>query len=244
MISLGTTHIASTCTESQDLRHMFPDKLLMWLRNSRQYNGGGIASVTETRWDDVSGRDNHCTIEAEDSQPAVDLGGLHMDGSNDYMDFSSTIEFATETPFCIIMVVDLDGNSNEVITSDGVNEFIEILTITKLRIKTEGTGSGNIISAFTAGTNTWLTTEGKIILTITRATTGELNIYKNGAVVAGTWSNQTNAGAIQLQNLGCRNDADRFFDGKMYEFAIISEEVNDTKLEMMHDYYKKIFNIS
>ena len=247
MISLGS-HISFT-KDVLDLRDIFyskgANKCELWLRNNVEYQGGGEAVAGVDRWNDVSANDNHAVQESEDARADIDEtnGGYHLDGSAHFFDLTSKIEFAATSQFTIAVVMKLDGNSNEVFLSDSTNEFMEVQTNTKIRIKTTGTGSGNITSVFTADSATWTTGEA-FLLTITRATDGTLNIYKNGTLVAGSWSNQTNAGAVDIFNVGCRNDADRFFDGKIYEVLIGSMLLPQTGLKMLHEYYIKVWGLA
>ena len=243
MLSIGS-HISPNIDTQEFISLAAKDKLLVWLRNSRQFNGGANASCSESEWVDVSGHNNHAVMEDEAAQAEASLGGLHFDGSSSYMDFTTKMEIGQETGFAIFTVMTLDANTNEVWLSDSANEFIEMQTSSKIRIKTTGTGSGNITSVFTSGSGAMFGTGNAMLITITRTAAGELKVYKDGVEAAGTISNNPNAGAIDIFNLGCRNDADRFFDGIMHELVFYEAALSGDDLSNVHSYLNSKFGLS
>jgi hypothetical protein len=234
MLGLGLEATASSATwKPTDI-----SGLAIWLKN-----GEGVAVG---QWDDSSGNDNHAVQGTADNQAVVSGGGLTFDGTADYYDFASKVIISTNHNFLIAVVLNIDAydgdDTQNSILSDGANEFFELETNKKLRIKTlDGSATTSRLTQTAADFDV----DEKMLITVSRndASTGTLNAYKNGSAVADSWSNQTNPKGIEFVNLGIRNDSDRHFDGSIYELLVYDfGTATHTAVELadLHTYLKMV----
>tara|TARA_R110001599_G_scaffold60493_1_gene168129 strand:- start:56 stop:757 length:702 start_codon:yes stop_codon:yes gene_type:complete len=184
--------------------------LKLWLRN-----GVGVAAA---QWDDSSGNSNHVVQGTGGNQATVSGGGLEFDASDDYYDITADIRVASEEACMIFIVMELDNVGNDTILGiDATAEFVEFQTNKVIRIKIDGT---TVQAAFSAAT---FTNNNKMVVGIQREEggTGNLNIYKNGALLTPT-SQVANSGAIDFKTIGSRGGGspDRFFDGHIFELLV------------------------
>lgn len=212
--------------------------LQLWLQNN--------VEVSANRWSDSSSKENHAIQTTEANQPSVSSGGLEFDQSGtdkQYLDLTSSISIAENGAFSLFFVVRLDELSNEAILSDSNSEFIEILRDNQFRFK------GNVPGAKTTVLKTDATpfSTGPMVVSLIRpASGGEFEWYVDGVLVElnASTTNLTNAAGFDFQNIGSRNDSDRFLDGLLRELLFYTTRLEGKQLSRMHTYLKEKFNIS
>ena len=212
--------------------------LQLWLQNNVQ--------VTVNRWSDSSNKQNHAIQENEANQPGgINNGGLVFDQSGtdkQYLDLTSSVGIAENGAFSLFFAARLDDLTNETILSDSNSEFIEILRDNQFRFK------GNVPGAKTSVLKTDATpfTTSPMIVSLIRPTNGEFEWYVDGVLVEqnASTTNGTNTAGFDFQNIGSRNDNDRFLDGTIMELLFYKEYITGSTLTRMHTYLKEKFNIS
>ena len=177
--------------------------LVLWHRND--------TNVAVGRWDDQSDNDRHAAQSASESQAAVSDGGLHFDGSNDYYEYSSAMNIGSSEAYTLALVYNLDSTSvkNTVFSKDANSTFFEFFNANTLRVNYVGSSIQLNNGTFTAGSTR--------SLIVTRSTSGTHKLYEGSTTVVDT-ADQT--GVAEWENLGVRNDSDRWFDGKIYEVMV------------------------
>jgi hypothetical protein len=232
----------------------YPDKLSwtprtveglsLWLK----YN----TDITVSEWKDQSGNGKNAVQTSSDNQGTVVGGGYHFEQTEpgDYLELSTgeaaAINFTANNDFTIAFVVNLesfDSTQNCIFSQTG-NEFMEFQTTKKIRIKFNdgSTTSTHVLTEsaaqFAAGAT--------FILVIQRSgsDTGTLNVYKNGNLLGGSWSDQTGPIAFDLDNIGVRADSDRLLDGTLYEVIMYANTtLSADDLADLHEYLLAVHTI-
>ena len=191
--------------------HLAAD-LSFYLQNNRGINAG--------EWKDQSPNDNHVTQGIAGDQATVTNGGY---------DFATQIEISTQEGFAIYIVCEVEsiGTNMTILGLNATTHFIEFLA------------GGDSIRMRLASTTTTITpttsnlfnvAAGKFLLCIERESgaTGNINLYKNGVLLSQS-SQAANTGDGEFIVLGNRN-ADRYFDGIIYEFLLYEKECSASEL--------------
>ena len=182
-----------------------------------QHNVG----ITTAQWNDQSANNNHVTQSTSGDQAAISNGGLDFESSEaDHYDFTSEIEISEEEGFVLFIVCEVESISTNmcVLGLNNAQHFLQFVA------------GGDNVSIKLSNTNTTITpsvanqftaSEGKFLLLLQREAggTGNLNLYKNGVLVA-QGSQAANTGDGEFAALGVRN-ADRYFDGVIYDVALV-----------------------
>ena len=196
--------------------HLAAD-LSFYLQNNRGINAG--------EWKDQSPNDNHVTQGIAGDQATVTNGGYDFESSEaDHYDFATQIEISTQEGFALYIVCEVEsiGTNMTILGLNATTHFIEFLA------------GGDSIRMRLASTTTTITpttsnlfnvAAGKFLLCIERESgaTGNINLYKNGVLLSQS-SQAANTGDGEFIVLGNRN-ADRYFDGIIYDIGMI--EAND-----------------
>lgn len=213
-------------------------RLQLWLQNN--------VGVSVNRWIDSSSNSNDALQTTEANQAsAINNGGLAFDQSGtdkQYLDLTSSISITENGEFSLFFAARLDELTNETILSDSNSEFIEILRENQFRFK------GNVPSAKTSVLKTDATpfSTNPMIVSLIRPTNGVLEWYVDGDYVElnASTTNGTNTAGFDFQNIGSRNDSDRFLDGTIMELIFYTQRLEGNQLTRMHTYLKEKFNIS
>ena len=240
-MSLGlgiTNELLETPTDWLPNEEGLDAPLELWLQNN--------VNVSVNRWNDSSNKQNHAIQDTEDNQPGgITSGGLEFDqsGTNkQYLDLTSSIVVQEDSAFSLFFAARLDDLTNETILSDSNSEFIEILRDNQFRFK------GNVSGAKTSVLKTDATpfTTNPMIVSLIRPTTGDFEWYVDGVLVElnASTTNAKNTAGFDFQNIGSRNDSDRFLDGTIMELLFYKEYITGNTLTRMHTYLKDKFNIS
>ena len=184
------------------------------LRGNLEFYYQNRVSQTGAQWKDQGGNDNHAAQTEEDERPVVvDGGGLDFDGTNDHMNLTSfTINDEEEWCFFIVCKADAIGGCY---ISDSTNELMKNVSANAHQIKLTGTAL-----TLSHGPGTFTTSaDEKYVLMIYRDAASDIFITKNGVEHDPSLNNIS---GFDIQNLGSKNDAANFFDGKMYDVGFIS----------------------
>jgi len=205
MLGLGNSIISSSY---QWTPNSVGADLKLWFRNG--------VGVTAAQWDDSSGNGHHAAQATGGNQATVSEGGLDFEGSsNHHYDLANTgIVVSSQEAFAIFIVCQIESfdSQNSILGTGDANVFLEFQTNRKIRIR----AGGNTDSCeYGAGT---FATGAKAVFAIQREAggTGNINLFKNGSLVAPTNGQKDNTGAITFNELASR-DSDRFFDGIIHE---------------------------
>ena len=215
-------------------------RLALWLQ-------GGVG-VSATTWVDSSDFGRNATQTIEEYQPTVsgDPAGLDFDqtGEPQYLDFN-TITVGESEDFSFAFVVKLDANTNQVLFSDSINEFLEIQNNRSFRIKTNNPST---VTTNLKTTSSVFTTGSTKIIYLARSISGAFTWRVDGqeiVVDSGTSSNVTNTGGFDIQNLCIRNDNDRGLDGLVREVVFYNGiELTRTQSRNLHQYLADKYNIT
>ena len=219
--------------------------LSLWLKHN--------TGLAVDQWEDQSGNGKNAVQATEDNQGTISSGGYTFGGgaeAGDYLELSTgeaaAINFTADKDFTIAFVVNLesfDSTQNCIFSQTG-NEFMEFQTNKKIRIKFND-GSSTSTHVLTEG-SAQFAVGAKFIIVIQRSggATGTLNVYKNGTVLGGSWSDQTGPIAFDLDNIGVRADSDRLLDGTLYEVIMYADKTLTTSdLADLHSYLKSIHGL-
>jgi hypothetical protein len=214
--------------------------LSIWLKHDSKMD-----SSSGSYWNDSSGNGNDATQSVVGDRATYSGGGFDFEaGEGDHYDFDSAINIAEEEGFVMFLVCQVEsvGSNMTVLGLNSTTHFLEFKAGgDNVRIRLGSTTTD--IAPDSA--NEFHSSAGKFILTLVRESggTGNLVLYKNGTVLAQS-SQASNSGDAEFGTLGVRN-ADRFFDGIIYEFILYENETdwNDVELEYMHEYLKSIHSL-
>lgn len=179
-------------------------------------------------WADQSSNGNNATQSTNENKPILatdfSIDFFHdNDGSNaDYMDFTNFRVNANED-FLSFIVCELRDVNSSCYLSDSGGEVIEYQTLNKHRFKT-GAGTTEILVNNDGGFQTPNDEKHLIMLQRTNGSTATIMCYGNGKQAD---SSVTNANGFDLKNLGSKNDASNFFDGKIYDIGVVHATVSD-----------------
>jgi len=199
--------------------------LAVWHRND--------TNVAVGQWNDQSGNSNHAVQGTSGNQAAVSDGGLHFDGSDDYYEYSSTVDLASGDSHTIAIVYNLDSTSvkNTIFSKNANNTFVEFFDADTVRFNYSGDQMN-----LNGGTHTAGSTRSMIITR--KGSDGVHKLYEGSSTVVAT---ATQTGVAVFQNLGVRNDSDRWFDGKIYEVMIWDNvEFSGTNLDNLIQYINNV----
>tara|TARA_R110001606_G_scaffold110915_5_gene237205 strand:- start:116 stop:787 length:672 start_codon:yes stop_codon:yes gene_type:complete len=219
-IGLGNAKVSSGVFSPSD-----SSNLELWYKN-------GVGNAT-TGWTDSASGATHTGLAPSGHEARnADAGGVQLSSSSggDYFDFT---ELSFEDEFTMMWVVLLDAyTSQNTIFSANLNNWIEHQNENQIRMKLGGTVS--IMSAEES-----FSINERFLITLTRDSEGNMNLYKNGSSVA----NATNTLALVIDTLGIRNDNDRAFDGRVYEVLVYSTEKTGADLGNIHSHLLTKFSL-
>ena len=243
-MSLGlgiTNELLETPTDWLPIDESLSTPLQIWLQNGVGLDPSGSA------WLDSSNKQNAAEQTTEANRPSVVGGGMNFDQSlshigNQYMDLESSIVVAEDGAFSLFFVVKLDELTNEAIISDTNNEFVEILRDNSFRFKSNVPDNKTTVLR----TDSTPFTTSLMLVSLIRPANGEFEWYVNGNYVElnASTTNGSNTNGFDFQNIGSRNDNDRFLDGILYELLFYTKYITGNTLTRMHTYLKNKFNIS
>jgi hypothetical protein len=245
-MSLGlgiANELLETPTDWTPIDENLGTPLQLWLQNGVGVDPSGSA------WIDSSNKQNTAEQATEANRPTSAVGGMNFDQSStlanheQYLDLENSIQVAENEAFSLFFVVRLDELTNETIISDSNSEFVEILRENQFRFK------GNVPGAKTTVLKTDSTpfTTGIMAVSLIRPSSGsEFEWYVNGNYIElnASTTNAANSAGFDFQNIGSRNDNDRFLDGVLYELLFYTTDLTNFTLTRMHTYLKNKFNIS
>jgi len=208
--------------------------LLTDISNLSLYLQNGVG-VTVGGWNDSSGNDNHATQGVEADQATVTEGGLLFESvAGDHYDLRSQIAIGDEEGFTVFATVTLtnSGANQTLLGLNNIEHFLEFVGgSNSLKIKLGGAtttispGDGSQ-GDFGAGE--------KFLLTLVReaGTEGNLNVYKNGTLLAQD-SQVSNTGDAEFISVGVRND-NRFLNALLHDIVLYEKELSHYELSNAH----------
>ena len=178
--------------------------------------------VAVDNWNDQSTNSNNATQATEEDQAALAEGGLDFElGEADHYDFDSQIAITAEHGFAVFFMCKPEsmGLHSTILGLNATTHFLELYANNdNIRIKL-----ANTATTITPDTTDLFANSEKFLVTLTRdgGGTGNLILYKNGVILSQASAGQAaNPGDGEFITLGARN-ADRYFDGIIYEVAMI-----------------------
>jgi len=232
--------------------------LSIWLQNNTLVGAAG--------WEDNSGNNRDI------SQPEVGFrgvaieGGLKLDGADNHYNWASSyLDMGGAQDFTLFVVFQRDGaasDSNTIIGGDIQNQAFFIDDEETIRFQTDNndsvvsgaavpTGQNGVNSLFKFPTDTWVVNE-KIIMTVTKSSSGGFKWLKNGDEVSGIESgagNTINIGQnLKIKHLGALDDGtdnpnDLHFHGTFHELIYYNTLLHSIALENINNYLRNKFAI-
>jgi len=209
--------------------------------------GVSVDGTTVISWKDQSDNSNDCVQEVEGDQAVYTSdGGLDFEQTESHhYDLSSQVALSYNEGFCCFLVCakeSTSGNNTILGLSDGAH-FLELY------------GGGNSVRFRAATTTTTISpgdgTQGdfnpsdKMVITISRDSggTGNIHLYKNGTLLPQD-SQAANQADGEFNQISCRN-ADRYFDGVIYDIAFVEANANTSNvIEKINTYLKSKHGIN
>jgi len=202
--------------------------LAFWFKNN--------TNIRANRWDDSSGNNNHMAQETGGNQASVSGGGLLFVGDNsDHYDLGTAVDIGDNNPFTMIIVAELNTyDSQNCILGDNNDAalFLEFQQEDQMRYRQ--TGSAAVLKF---SESTPFPTETKFMVTLTKDTSRNLVVYKNGSVLNqdGSSNNPVPSGTFGCDQVGGRSSSpDRDFDGIIYELLLYEKELSTAELSGVH----------
>ena len=190
-----------------------------------------------TTWADQSSNANNATQTTDENEPLLASDNSldffdDGDGSNaDYMNFTK-FRVDNNTDFLTFIVCELRDALTSTYLSDSGGEVLEMYQPSNHRFKT-ASGVTTIANNDDGGFQTGNDEKLLYIVHRTNGSTGNVIGYKNGKAAD---SSVTNANFFDLSNLGSKNDATNFFDGKIYDIGVIEGTVSDEYRKRLEDH--------
>ena len=202
--------------------------LAFWFKNNK--------NVAEGQWTDSSGNDNHMSQSNSDNQASVSEGGLlFVDDNSDHYDLRAAVDIGASNAFTMIIVAKLVSyDSQNCILGDNNDGtiFLEFQQADQMRYRQSSSAS---VLKFPSSTPFPL--DEKFMITMTKDTSRNLVVYKNGNVLTqeSSTNNPVPSGTFGCDQIGGRSAApDRDFDGTMYELLLYEKELSATELSNVH----------
>lgn len=202
--------------------------LAFWFKND--------TNVAAAQWTDSSGNDNHMTQSESDNQASVSEGGLlFVDDNSDHYDLRTAVDIGASNAFTMIIVAKLTSyDSQNCILGDNNDGTIFLEFQQDDQIRYRQTSSASVLKF---PSSTPFPTDEKFMITITKDTSRNLVVYKNGNVLTqeSSTNNPVPSGTFGCDQIGGRSAApDRDFDGTMYELLLYEKELSATELSDVH----------
>lgn len=202
--------------------------LAFWFKNNK--------NVAEGQWTDSSGNDNHMSQSNSDNHASVSEGGLlFVDDNSDHYDLRSAVDIGASNAFTMIIVAKLVSyDSQNCILGDNNDGtiFLEFQQADQMRYRQSASAS---VLKFPSSTPFPL--DEKFMITMTKDTSRNLVVYKNGDVLTqeSSTNNPVPSGTFGCDQIGGRSAApDRDFDGTMYELLLYEKELSAQELTDVH----------
>tara|TARA_B110000858_G_scaffold97914_1_gene112634 strand:- start:557 stop:1261 length:705 start_codon:yes stop_codon:yes gene_type:complete len=221
--------LMSSAYNNWDPSNVSGGDLQIWFKNN--------FNVTAGAWRDQSPSGTFSAAQTTEANQAIVVdGGLDFEGSSDHhYDLANDLTIDAQEGFAIFLVVKVESydTQNALFGTGDNNVFMELMTDRRVRVKTD---QGSTSSSYQAADA--ITTGQKLIFTLQRedGSTGNINVYKNGVLLTPD-SQVANNGGFVLNSLGTRN-ADRYFDGIMYEVLVYTG--GDLDAESIADVHNKL----
>jgi hypothetical protein len=208
----------------------------MWLNNNK--------GVSVSGWQDSSNSTTDHTISqaTEGDQAALRSGGLLFVSSEaDHYDMANQIAISLQEGFTIMCVVNLTAhNANQVLLGlNNTNHFFQF----NAGGDTLALKLGTTTTTITPGDDSSFDAGSTFMLTVKRdsGATGNIHLYKNGTLLSQD-EQAANTGDAEFITVGTRN-ADRYFNGSLYELAIWERDLDEHELNDIHHCVKKRFSL-
>tara|TARA_R100001082_G_scaffold5059_1_gene3577 strand:- start:807 stop:1532 length:726 start_codon:yes stop_codon:yes gene_type:complete len=228
MLGLGNSITGGSALEDPFSPSQVSD-LSLWLDNG--------VGVTGAQWDDSSGNNNHITQSTSGEQATVTDGGLDFEGdNNDHYDLTTSIDIGGSNPWTVFVVLKMESyevsgslSQNTLLgVASGNDRFLEMQSADQMRYRQSGTAA---VLKFSDSGN--FPTGTKYLITITKDSSRNLVVRKNGAVLtqAGSSGNPVASGVFEANQFGGRSSGpDRDFDGIIYEFLLYEKLCSSAEL--------------
>ena len=202
--------------------------LAFWFKNG--------TNVAAARWDDSSGNNNHMAQSTSGNQASVSGGGLlFVDDNSDHYDLTTAVNIGASNAFTMICVMKLNSyDSQNMILGDNneLDKFLDMQNTDQMRYRQSGTAA---VLKFEDSNN--FPIESTYMITVTKDTSRNLVVYKNGTVLAQESSTGTPvaSGAFSVDQIGGRGSTpDRDFDGHIYELLLYEKLLSTDELSGVH----------
>ena len=202
--------------------------LAFWFKNN--------TGVTAAQWDDSSGNDNHMAQSTSGNQASVSGGGLLLvDDNSDHYDLTTAVDIGASNAFtmiCVMNITSYDTVNTLLGDNNQSDKFLQMQSADQVRLRQTGTAavlkfedSGN----FPVGT--------KYMITVTKDTSRNLVVYKNGSVLTQQSSTGTPVatGVFATDQIGGRSASpDLDFDGAIFELLLYEKLLSSEELTGVH----------
>jgi len=202
--------------------------LAFWYKNNTE--------IDAARWSDQSDNNNHMGQGTSGNQASVSGGGfLFVDDNSDHYDLSTAVDIGASNAFTMICVMNLNSyDSQNMILGDNneLDKFLDMQNVDQMRFRQSGTAA---VLKFAEEGN--FPTGATYMITVTKDTSRNLVVYKNGEVLEQESSTGTPvaSGAFSVDQIGGRGSApDRDFDGYMYELLLYTKLLSTAELSGVH----------
>mgnify|MGYP003128884973 CR=1 FL=1 len=202
--------------------------LAFWFKNS--------TGVEVHRWTDSSGNSNHMNQTDEELQASVDSGGLlFVDDESHHYDLTTAVDIGASNPFTMIIVAYLESydSQNCILGDNNASDiFLEFQQADQMRFRQSSTAA---VLKFPSSTP--FPTRTKFMVTMTKDSSRNLEVYKNGSVLTqeSSTGNPAASGVFGCDQVGGRSSApDRDFDGIIYELLLYEKLLSATELSGVH----------
>ena len=192
--------------------------------------------VAAAQWDDQSGNNNHMSQDTTGNQASYSSGGLlFVDDNSDHYDLTTAVDIGASNAFTMVIVADLNSyDSNNVLLGDNnaADKFLDFQQIDQLRYRQSG---GSAVLKFPSTDP--FPIEEKFMVTVTKDTSRNLVVYKNGNVLTqeSSANNPVPSGAFEVDQIGGRSSApDRDFDGIIFELLLYEKLLSSEELAGIH----------
>jgi len=202
--------------------------LAFWFKNN--------TDVAAAQWTDSSGNDNHMAQSESDNQASVEDGGLlFVDDNSDHYDLRTAVDIGDSNAFTMIIVAYLTSyDSQNCILGDNNDGAIFLEFQQEDQMRYRQTGSASVLKFPSSDP---FPIEEKFMITVTKDTSRNVVVYKNGNVLTqeSSTNNPTPSGTFGCDQIGGRSAApDRDFDGIMYELLLYEKLLTTEELSGVH----------
>ena len=201
------------------------------------YYKNGVEASTGN-WSDQSGNNNHMVQTSVGSQGIKLLGGINMNGVDQYYSLTSAVDVTGEAPFAMFCALtNLDYTTpNSLLSKHGTLETIELTSDRLIKIQQSDTAATTL-----SGAPNTFPTKTYMVICITKDAQRRYTVYKDGALLSLDPANNPplSSSSSIFTHVGAGHDVENiinYFGGTILELGLYERELSQLEIDTVNSY--------